>query len=256
MEKPQNVILTAIDSMQITDLLKRHIGIEIFAVNQQNGHRVQLLLNRGELVCKDGLNIKIFDQRYRDYLLETDLEEAVRKVKPVEREAMEVSPAVLPAKLPETNKQRLGWAYWAGKVPSLPATPVARAAATTKRKLVEVLDTRKIVLVKCALPVSIPGMGFNDLAETYLDLIWETRRQEKEKQGPQFTGVIRVISEIRNFPRLITEVKNKLEEEKEEALYRITGDQKGYMVAKLEVEFDYSPQETEDEDIEYDDIPY
>lgn len=238
MEKHLNVEEKRINGMQIESLLQRYPDIEIFAIGPA-GQRIQLVMNRGQLSCKEGLNIKIFDQRYKEYLLETDLTKAVEKVKNVE--TLTVQPEI--TQLPQIRQgSRLSLAYWASKVSSLPEQP-ASVAKATKRRIIETakeVDKREIALVKCYLPTSGLPAGFSEVAEKYLDLIWEANSEEMQKRGNNFDGVIKVVAEIRNFGRLLTEIRNKLDKLQEKVSYTITGDQKGYTVAKLEVNFDYS----------------
>lgn len=202
--------------------LKSGRFIEVWAINMVTEERVQLVLNsQGQLCVKKGPSKLLFDRVGKDLILDSIEVKELRD---------EVATAV--EKTVPTHADHKSWAYWAGKVSDLPKDYYAN-------KIPElVIAEPKIpeVTVHCALPYPKKGATIGLEIEDYLDTLYAYARAQAKQMGGKFNGIIKVETNIRNYPKMLHRFKHALEDA--QLIYTITGDQPGFAMAKLVVSFE------------------
>lgn len=205
----------------LEDLLSRSNAGEIWAVSLATNERLQLVLNSQRQLCLlRGKSKILFDKRHSDFVLESmDLEEIRTSV----RDAVEA--------VEQTAKPRLGWAYWANKITSLPQEKVK-----VPELVIEVKTVKQEVTVQCTLPRMPRGTTIGLEIERYVDTFYEAAYEKRKTLGEHFNGIINVEAEIKNYPKMLDRLVLYLEDMAID--YRLVGAQPGYTMAKIIVSFD------------------
>ena len=202
--------------------LKSGRFIEVWAINTVTQERVRLVLNsEGQLCVQKGPSKLLFERVGKDLILESIV------VKELRNEVAAAVERTVPNSTPHKS-----WAYWAGKVSDLPADYYANkipALVIAEPKIPE-------VTVHCTLPYPKKGATIGLEIENYLDTLYSYAKTQSKQMGGRFNGIIKVETNIRNYPKMLHRFKHALDDL--QLIYTITGDQPGFAMAKLIVSFE------------------